>query len=469
MDSSPAPSWNRPSRLPWLQTPQHSLNASSKPNHRGVLVKRATQRRTNHSSGTRSLDGNASSSSRRRADTQDSTASNTATATSSPDVPQRAAGPRRESAIPPEAQSPQENDKPAKPLAQMARDLKPGPSSMTATSDEHSHAKSRFDRTDTDIMNEAVLRSISGLERQMKESVHLANDAAHHNNTEEVQNILGNAERALDDSIRIAENQHRRVQDPLDDGGGAVPWSPTADDKDDKNDFEGSTYSVSTSDSDASAGRLPLPDTAALTTGTDRSGPSAPSRAVVTENPQTRDWAYKSSGLGLPSGLRRLSTAPKQTRFEGRPAEISPSSQGPPERPADAGGIQRSLTIKQPKALSSEEELPVGPFGQARGGHNWGRDKFDDRDYLSSGALKGKSHVTLRDDQKFSIHHHKRQPIARNWETPRKRLTALVACLNTALIGIIVGIYVSVLCRIGRTPSIADWRRPARFLLYSMR
>jgi hypothetical protein len=43
----------------------------------------------------------------------------------------------------------------------------------------------------------------------------------------------------------------------------------------------------------------------------------------------------------------------------------------------------------------------------------------------------------------FSRHrHHRGQPIARNWTTGKKRLTAAIACLNTALLGIIVGIYV---------------------------
>lgn len=39
--------------------------------------------------------------------------------------------------------------------------------------------------------------------------------------------------------------------------------------------------------------------------------------------------------------------------------------------------------------------------------------------------------------------HHRRQPIARNWGTGKKRLTAMIACVNTALLGIIIGVYVS--------------------------
>ncbi|EOA91408.1 uncharacterized protein SETTUDRAFT_152521 [Exserohilum turcica Et28A] len=49
----------------------------------------------------------------------------------------------------------------------------------------------------------------------------------------------------------------------------------------------------------------------------------------------------------------------------------------------------------------------------------------------------------------FSLRrHHRRQPIARNWPTGKKRLTATVACVNTALLGIIVGIYAGEVPRI---------------------
>jgi len=46
------------------------------------------------------------------------------------------------------------------------------------------------------------------------------------------------------------------------------------------------------------------------------------------------------------------------------------------------------------------------------------------------------------------LRRHRRQPIARNWSYARKRWTALIACLNTALLGIIVGIYAGMVPRI---------------------
>ncbi|KAH7112464.1 hypothetical protein B0J11DRAFT_498034 [Dendryphion nanum] len=44
--------------------------------------------------------------------------------------------------------------------------------------------------------------------------------------------------------------------------------------------------------------------------------------------------------------------------------------------------------------------------------------------------------------------HFQRQPIARNWNIGRKRITATIACFNTALLGIIVGIYAGEVPRI---------------------
>ena len=63
--------------------------------------------------------------------------------------------------------------------------------------------------------------------------------------------------------------------------------------------------------------------------------------------------------------------------------------------------------------------------------------------------LRGLSHVSLDKRHGFSLaRSHKRQPIARDWSTARKRFSATVACISTALIGVLVGIYA------GLVPSI---------------
>ena len=55
-----------------------------------------------------------------------------------------------------------------------------------------------------------------------------------------------------------------------------------------------------------------------------------------------------------------------------------------------------------------------------------------------------RAHISLRENQGFSLgRYHRRQPIAREWNTLRKRITATIACMNTVFVGLIAGIYVS--------------------------
>ncbi|CAD0088147.1 unnamed protein product [Aureobasidium vineae] len=53
-----------------------------------------------------------------------------------------------------------------------------------------------------------------------------------------------------------------------------------------------------------------------------------------------------------------------------------------------------------------------------------------------------KNHISLKDEQGFRFHRYRRSPIAREWKIGRKRITAIIACLNTMLVGLIAGIYV---------------------------
>ena len=56
-------------------------------------------------------------------------------------------------------------------------------------------------------------------------------------------------------------------------------------------------------------------------------------------------------------------------------------------------------------------------------------------------------HVRDAHRHTFSLRrNHRRKPVARNWRTGKKRICALIACANTAVLGIIIGIYVSTCC-----------------------
>ena len=57
-------------------------------------------------------------------------------------------------------------------------------------------------------------------------------------------------------------------------------------------------------------------------------------------------------------------------------------------------------------------------------------------------SLEGRHHFSVREPRGFSLSRsHKRSPIARDWSVSRKRYTATVACITTAFIGLIIGIY----------------------------
>ncbi|PHH74898.1 hypothetical protein CDD80_2758 [Ophiocordyceps camponoti-rufipedis] len=64
-------------------------------------------------------------------------------------------------------------------------------------------------------------------------------------------------------------------------------------------------------------------------------------------------------------------------------------------------------------------------------------------------SLRRRSHVSLRGAAGFNLaKSRKRQPTARDWSPVRKRFVAAVACISTALVGVILGIYA------GLVPSI---------------
>lgn len=119
-----------------------------------------------------------------------------------------------------------------------------------------------------------------------------------------------------------------------------------------------------------------------------------------------------------------------------------------PDRTNIGGNFEGASSPDQMVTVEAEitaesDVVPQEPLPR-QSTQNWGRDKFDERDYARTDTLKGRHHLTLKDGQRFSINRgHRRQPIARNWTWRRKRCVATVACINTALTGILIGVYVS--------------------------
>lgn len=297
-------------------------------------------------------------------------------------------------------------------------------------------------------------QSISSLEKLIDEATKLAQNAARDRRSDELPRILSDAAQAINEASSVRDNQRKAMDVPLADEGGAVPYEydSISSDEDD------STFSVASSVSPP----RPRPIKRSVGRPVERM-PAAPHQQPLQAQSNTTDFAYSNSRQPenyLPSiGLPGSEPIRKRGARSGTPLPSSPLRV---QMHSIAGGHEPTVPTRR-SSLPKEtfgEGAPVNPAGNTgpteRGygspptgktgqttGQNWGRDKFNERDYLSADDLKGKRHITLGDNQKWSIHHHRRQPIARNWSTRRKRFTAAVTCLNTAVIGMLVGIYVS--------------------------
>ena len=57
-------------------------------------------------------------------------------------------------------------------------------------------------------------------------------------------------------------------------------------------------------------------------------------------------------------------------------------------------------------------------------------------------SLKHRHHFSVREPHGFSLSRsHRRAPIARDWNVSRKRFVATITCINTAFLGLLIGIY----------------------------
>lgn len=94
---------------------------------------------------------------------------------------------------------------------------------------------------------------------------------------------------------------------------------------------------------------------------------------------------------------------------------------------APGQGLPRHDTIMP---LPDRDDQPVGSRLQ------------DEASMGDNVSLTNRHHLSIREPKGFSLSRsHRRAPIARDWSTPRKRWVATVACISTALTGLIIGIY----------------------------
>lgn len=126
---------------------------------------------------------------------------------------------------------------------------------------------------------------------------------------------------------------------------------------------------------------------------------------------------------------------------DARTTDLQPSAIQPRKRsqPAASTRSERGFSFTQSLDLTPERkvlpprilETPIEERG------------LQPQDSLRRGySLTGRRHVSLRGGSGFSLtRSHRRAPIARDWSPSRKRYVATVTCMNTALMGLMIGIY----------------------------
>lgn len=202
-----------------------------------------------------------------------------------------------------------------------------------------------------------------------------------------------------------------------------------------------------------------------------RSGPTTHDKAA-----DGRERANRFSDEREPRKLRRLEPVPTDTI----PVRVSSRSRSydrlPDEKPRWRKGhkpLTESSFYHVPESnresKRSRYEEPTEPDRQ---GNRSKRDRYSEAPIpITQGySLKHprRHHISLREHQPFSLgRHHKRQPIAREWNTTRKRITAMIACINTAFVGLIAGIYVSLHAALQNFS--AKNQRPARSQEFSIK
>ncbi|KAL8719298.1 MAG: hypothetical protein Q9225_003681 [Loekoesia sp. 1 TL-2023] len=181
--------------------------------------------------------------------------------------------------------------------------------------------------------------------------------------------------------------------------------------------------------------------TSAISQNPGESGPQiASQRASASQVPMD-----ESQGFTLRE--RRPSKTPAHTEFANAsvysgPKSFSTGDDKEPiayftERPASQ--VRRRGASERKDALEVQTPMPwedtLSPLPSDIGGRGPGSDP-------KSLDLKHRHHFSIREPKMFSLSHsHRRSPIARDWSTSKKRWVALVACINTALMGLIIGIY----------------------------
>jgi hypothetical protein len=315
--------------------------------------------------------------------------------------------------------------------------------------------------------------AIEGLEDMVQEAVNIAEDSKSQGQVEEIYEIIEAATYSIQQASTASTQNPMETSSPLEISGSGEEIS-------------GSSSESETSSSEA----LTVPRKASFVAPVMRTARQDPMQSDQSGLPKSSvaiDWAYQ-NGKSLAENL------PNRSQGSTRNSSTSDLDEGDRSRYSTRSDL---LLPPQPAQTASRDHVDfvIRPLiardhsrGRSRrrkgsssetGGRRRHRRNFRHSDHTSrrrsrsrrhqcssydqtdpsfdeeeipicrqhaTGFREHKHELSVRDQvhhHTFGIHrNHRRQPVARNWSTGKKRITATIACINTALLGIIVGIYV---------------------------
>jgi hypothetical protein len=191
---------------------------------------------------------------------------------------------------------------------------------------------------------------------------------------------------------------------------------------------------------------------------------SIPKRPRLIDIVESYSGTYKELQTRSRIGRRRYNTSSPRASLSRRPGRQSRARKSDPKRktvmlgdllnPSNflqldhqrEGSVENTAVHKRSAAVNVSSGVRTGTGHDALPDHDIAGRRLHNEHGIN---LRKRSHVSLRDMQGFNLPKpHVRQPIARDWSPIRKRFVASVACLSTALIGVLLGIYT------GLVPSI---------------
>ncbi len=283
------------------------------------------------------------------------------------------------------------------------------------------------EHSDLDRMNRRkISQTVDDLEAKVQEAVEMVDDTEDRGQVAEIYDIIEEAKQAIHNVSR--NPSHLRAT--------SSPFRVSSGDEDGET-SESSLLSKSNKQGDFGQphrfGRI-------FTQGKKPSLFDPQSQTKTPKESISYDWAYP----------RRASETHSNSSLRRKLLSTPPIAQASPRDHLDFVLRPQMRTASNGSSPRAQGRQDRAPSQQCRSTNSEQVDLLSDKPRRPTEIYETEDGLYEQDSRHtFSLHrHHRRQPIARNWSPVKKRLTAIIACMNTGLLGIIIGVYAGEVPRI---------------------